>query len=86
MSVEPPEVHSPPETRPPRDSRRVATRWLPFLASLPAYRLATFRADLVAGLVLSTIMVPAAMGYASGGPPHLTRDREDRALISCRVP
>ena len=73
MSVEPPEVHSPPETRRPRDPRGVATRWLPVLANLPTYRLATFRADLVAGLVLSTIMVPAAMGYAqAAGLPAIT--------------
>ena len=73
MSVEPPEVHAPPEVRPPRDMRSVATRWLPFVGNLPAYRLATFRADLVAGLVLSTIMVPAAMGYAQAtGLPAIT--------------
>jgi MFS superfamily sulfate permease-like transporter len=46
---------------------------LPVLANLRAYRLATFRADLVAGLVLSTIMVPAAMGYAqAAGLPAIT--------------
>ena len=73
MSVDPPEVHSPPETRPPRDTRGAAERWLPVLATLRGYGLATFRADLVAGMVLSTIMVPAAMGYAqAAGLPAIT--------------
>src|SRR5665811_2103078 len=40
---------------------------------LRGYGLATFRADLVAGMVLSTIMVPAAMGYAqAAGLPAIT--------------
>ena len=59
MSVDPPEVHSPPETSPPRDARRAMTRWLPILAALRGYGPASFRADLVAGIVLSALLVPA---------------------------
>ena len=73
MSVDPPEVHSPPETRPSRDPRSAVARWLPIVATLRGYGLAMFRADLVAGMVLSTIMVPAAMGYAqAAGLPAIT--------------
>lgn len=73
MSVDPPEVHSPPETSPPRDAGRAVATWLPTLASLRGYGTAAFRADLVAGIVLSAIMVPAAMGYAqAAGLPAIT--------------
>ena len=73
MSVDPPEVHSPPETRPPRDPRSVAMRALPILAALRGYGLDSFRADLVAGIVLSALLVPAGMAYAqAAGLPAIT--------------
>ena len=73
MSVDPPEVHSPPETRPPRDPRSVAVRALPILAALRGYGLDSFRADLVAGIVLSALLVPAGMAYAqAAGLPAIT--------------
>ena len=73
MSVDPPEVHSPPETRPPRDPRSAAVRAFPILATLRGYGLASFRADLVAGIVLSALLVPAGMAYAqAAGLPAIT--------------
>ena len=73
MSVEPPEVHSPPETSPPRDASRALARWLPILTALRGYGLGSFRADLVAGIVLSALLVPAGMGYAeAAGLPPIT--------------
>jgi high affinity sulfate transporter 1 len=73
VSVDPPEVHSPPETRPPRDPRSVAVRALPILAALRGYGLDSFRADLVAGIVLSALLVPAGMAYAqAAGLPAIT--------------
>lgn len=39
-------------------------RWVPGLATLRAYRRAWFYKDLVAGLVLTAILVPVGMGYA----------------------
>jgi len=73
VSVDPPEVHSPPETSPPRDARRAIARWLPILAALRGYGPASFRADLVAGIVLSALLVPAGMGYAeAAGLPAIT--------------
>ena len=73
MSVDPPEVHSPPETRPPRDPRSAAVRAFPILTALRGYGLASFRADLVAGIVLSALLVPAGMGYAqAAGLPAIT--------------
>ena len=73
MSIDPPEVHSPPETSPPRHARRDFARWFPTLAALRGYGLASFRADLVAGIVLSALIVPAGMGYAQAtGLPAIT--------------
>lgn len=73
MSVDPPEVHSPPETRPPRDTRGAAVRAFPILTALRGYGLASFRADLVAGIVLSALLVPAGMAYAqAAGLPAIT--------------
>jgi high affinity sulfate transporter 1 len=40
------------------------TRWLPGLRMLQAYRLGWIRNDLVAGIVLSTMLVPVGMAYA----------------------
>jgi high affinity sulfate transporter 1 len=39
-------------------------RWLPGLATLRSYQPAWFANDLVAGLVLSAVLVPVGMGYA----------------------
>ena len=73
VSVDPSEFGSPPETLPPRAPRRGIGHWLPILAALRGYGPSAFRADLVAGIVLSTIMVPAAMGYAqAAGLPAIT--------------
>ena len=73
MSVDPPEIHSPPETRPPRDPRSTAVRTFPILAALRGYGPAAFRADLVAGIVLSALLVPAGMAYAqAAGLPAIT--------------
>src|SRR5450759_5007473 len=73
VSVDPPEVHSPPETSPPRDARRAIARWLPILAALRGYGPASFRAVLVAAIVLSALLVPAGMGYAeAAGLPAIT--------------
>ena len=73
MSVDPPEVRSPPETRPSRDPRSAAVRAFPILTALRGYGLASFRADLVAGIVLSALLVPAGMAYAqAAGLPAIT--------------
>jgi high affinity sulfate transporter 1 len=73
VSVDPGEIHSPPEASPPRDTRRALVRWLPVLATLQGYGLPSFRADLLAGIVLSAIIVPAGMGYAAAaGLPPIT--------------
>jgi high affinity sulfate transporter 1 len=47
------------------------TRWVPGYRTLRAYRLPWLRHDLLAGLSLSAVMVPAGMGYAvaAGLPP-----------------
>lgn len=51
---------------------RVA-RLLPGLQTLRAYRLAWLRSDVLAGLALSAILVPAGMGYAqASGLPAVT--------------
>ena len=73
MSFDPPEIHSPPETRTPRDPRSTAVRTFPILAALRGYGPASFRADLVAGIVLSALLVPAGMAYAqAAGLPAIT--------------
>jgi len=73
VPIEPLEAHSPPETIPPRDARRAISRGLPILAALRGYGPASFRADLVAGIVLSALLVPAGMGYAeAAGLPPIT--------------
>ena len=45
-------------------SSRVAARWLPGLAALRAYRLSWLRHDIVAGIVLTTMLVPVGIAYA----------------------
>ena len=49
------------------------TRWLPGLRTLASYRAAWLRSDLVAGLVLTTLLVPQGMAYAElAGLPAIT--------------
>ncbi|MEI8333099.1 MAG: sulfate permease [Chloroflexota bacterium] len=48
-------------------------RWLPGVATLRTYRRGWLRGDIVAGLILSTLLVPAGMGYAeAAGLPAIT--------------
>jgi high affinity sulfate transporter 1 len=48
-------------------------RWIPGAAMLRSYRLTWLRSDLVAGLVLTAVLVPAGMGYAeAAGLPAIT--------------
>jgi high affinity sulfate transporter 1 len=68
-------IPSPPEpgrlARPrPGDQRGIA-RWLPGVMVFRQYQLAWLRDDLVAGLVLTAVLVPVGMGYAqaAGLPP-----------------
>jgi high affinity sulfate transporter 1 len=73
VSVDPSEAHAPPEILPPRDTRSLLRRALPVLATLQGYGLPSFRSDLVAGIVLSAITIPAGMGYAAAaGLPPIT--------------
>src|SRR3954463_3937221 len=64
-------------TRPGRDGRgRVLVRppsWIPGAQALASYRVSWLRRDLVAGLVLSTLLVPQGMAYAElAGLPAIT--------------
>ena len=68
---------SPPVPEPGRIARRDTgddqnhwSRWLPGLRTLRGYQMAWFRHDLVAGLVLTTMLVPVGIAYAvaSGVP------------------
>ncbi|WP_030130386.1 SulP family inorganic anion transporter [Pseudomonas sp. QTF5] len=68
---------SPPVPEPGRIAHRGTTddktgwsRWLPGLRTLREYQMAWFRHDLVAGLVLTTMLVPVGIAYAvaSGVP------------------
>ncbi|MGO4330554.1 SulP family inorganic anion transporter [Cupriavidus sp. 2TAF22] len=59
----------PPHPEPGRIPRRVTDhagwgRWLPGLRTLRAYQAAWLRHDIVAGLVLTTMMVPVGIAYA----------------------
>jgi len=51
--------------------RETLLRWLPGLAILREYELSWLRSDIVAGIVLSTMLVPVGIAYAvaSGVPP-----------------
>ena len=52
---------------------RSLQRWIPGAAMLRSYRLTWLRSDLVAGLVLTAVLVPAGMGYAeAAGLPPIT--------------
>jgi hypothetical protein len=55
-----------PQTNPfVRDERpRGPTRWIPALAAVRTYQRAWLPKDIVAGLVLTAILVPVGMGYA----------------------
>ena len=46
------------------ESRGFLQRWAPGLATLLDYRRSWFVNDLIAGLVLTAILVPVGMGYA----------------------
>src|SRR4029450_661896 len=50
---------------------REAGRWVPGLQALRAYQRSWLPRDVVAGIVLTALLVPAGMGYAeaSGLPP-----------------
>ena len=47
------------------------SRWLPGARVLASYRISWLRRDVVAGIVLSTLLVPQGMAYAelAGLPP-----------------
>jgi high affinity sulfate transporter 1 len=52
---------------------RGIARWLPGLALLRSYRRAWLMSDLVAGVVLTAVLVPVGMGYAeAAGLPAIT--------------
>ncbi|MGY2258972.1 SulP family inorganic anion transporter [Pseudomonas sp. SDO55104_S430] len=67
---------SPPVTEPGRIAHRVTggntglSRWLPGLKTLREYKIAWLRHDIMAGLVLTTMLVPVGIAYAvaSGVP------------------
>jgi high affinity sulfate transporter 1 len=66
-------------TRPPEDLVRAAppasgvARWVPGIAMVRSYDRRWLRGDIVAGLILSTLLVPAGMGYAeAAGLPAIT--------------
>ncbi len=49
----------------------MAPKWLPGVRTLTSYRISWLRRDVVAGIVLSTLLVPQGMAYAelAGLPP-----------------
>src|SRR5437764_13834601 len=51
----------------------MAPKWLPGVRTLSSYRISWLRRDVVAGLVLSTLLVPQGMAYAElAGLPAIT--------------
>ena len=51
----------------------MASRWLPGVRALASYRISWLHRDVVAGLVLSTLLVPQGMAYAElAGLPAIT--------------
>jgi len=66
-----PEWQEMPMTQPPARSEPFVSRAVPGVASLRSYRSAWLPKDLVAGLVLTTLLVPQGMAYAelAGLPP-----------------
>ena len=63
------------------------TRWLPGLQTLRRYEAAWLRHDIVAGLVLTTMLVPVGIAYAvaSGVPGHLWPLRDHRSAARLRA-
>ena len=54
-------------------------RWVPGLRTLREYQRAWLASDLVAGLVLTALLVPVGMGYAqAAGLPCFVSDTVDR--------
>src|SRR5438477_11152454 len=49
----------------------MAPKWLPGVRMITSYRISWLRRDVVAGIVLSTLLVPQGMAYAelAGLPP-----------------
>src|SRR5512142_1474753 len=55
------------------DTPAGTARWLPGLAAISTYRRKWLRRDVVAGLVLTTLLVPQGMAYAElAGLPAIT--------------
>lgn len=56
-----------------RISRTTLERWIPAVGWMPRYTLENFSGDLVAGIVVSVLLVPQAMAYATlaGLPPQV---------------
>src|SRR5919108_4120205 len=64
-----------PPRRPPRAENAISgmARWLPGLNTAREYRREWLPSDLVAGLVLTALLVPVGMGYAqAAGLPPIT--------------
>src|SRR5437762_6766686 len=56
-----------------RDVLMTAPKWIPGARMLPGYRASWLRRDLVAGIVLSSLLVPQGMAYAElAGLPAIT--------------
>src|SRR5215813_13075840 len=68
--VSPPDVESSGIRPHKQDTEQGWMRWLPGLATLRRYELAWLRHDIVAGIVLTTMLVPVGIAYAvaSGVP------------------
>ena len=55
------------------DKAMTASRWLPGVRALASYRISWLRRDVVAGVVLATLLVPQGMAYAElAGLPAIT--------------
>src|SRR5262245_28034864 len=57
-------MQAPPSEAAAHQSAARWTHWLPGLETLQAYRLSWLRHDLVAGIVLTTMLVPVGIAYA----------------------
>ena len=80
---------SSPHPEPGRIARRVKAadqrglgRWLPGLRTLRAYQAAWLRHDIVAGLVLTTMLVPVGIAYALFGPSRILVLGPDSSLAA----
>ena len=50
-----------------------APKWIPGVGMITSYRISWLRSDLVAGIVLCTLLVPQGMAYAElAGLPTIT--------------